>query len=931
MKIKTFTFLVGLLFCVQIFSQNIGDYRSVQSGKWEAIATWQVYTASGWVAATQYPGKTSGNYSVTISDGNTITVGNYSNGNNNGPALKVSYDIGDLEVLGQLTLNISMELNNTDYLLIDAGTVLWNQNNVYLKLKQNAEVKIINTGTGSCGNSTGINGYGFIGGSCSNQTSLEIGSITYTNCAGSGNAVAGTFCEVVEAGGTLNATPIASATNICLPNNSVTLTAPSNSNIKETKTYTWSMVSAPVGFTGFSNIDSSSITVNNLIAGAYVFKLKISITKSGKTFSAEGTVTVNVYQPVSSGTVNNINVCSKTNSNNTITLSGYVGTITKWQSSTSSNFTTGVVDIANTSNMLSLGANPSTNLYYRAVLTNGICTGYSAVASVQVSSTTFSGSGWSNDLPDISKKAIISSDFTLSSNITACSVEVNNNAKIIIPANKTLTIDGEVEVLSGNITVESDGSLIQVNSNAVNVGNITVKRKAKLKRNDYNYWGSPVSNQNLKAFSPETLDKRFYTYDEATDGFVTITPTTNNFIAGKGYAIRASATAPLSITDSLASKDYTFVGVPNNGNISYNLDKIGNGYNLVANPYPSNINLDKLYKDNENDITGTFYFWTNINPNPAMQYANYPTAGYYNNYATYNASGGVPPAHPLVTDTNEINKITPEAVIKPGQGFIVKATGNLTTGDGKLNFNNSQRTEVTNTKFLNARMANADNVSIDRYRLQLTTPLQLVNTVLVAYKEGSSLAYESSYDAKLLVESPDSFYTQLNQEKMIIQGRGYPMDISDVVQLGTTFYQPGEHTISLLTKEGVFAEGQPIYLKDKVTGQVINLQTQNYTFTVVDTNESSDRFEVAYVNSTLATDVIKNKEGIAIYKDGTDFVISANEKLKEFKIYDASGKLMGQKSLAQKEYRFSAQDLKSGLYIIDVLTANQRVSKKVIK
>ena len=157
------------------------------------------------------------------------------------------------------------------------------------------------------------------------------------------------------------------------------------------------------------------------------------------------------------------------------------------------------------------------------------------------------------------------------------------------------------------------------------------------------------------------------------------------------------------------------------------------------------------------------------------------------------------------------------------------------------------------------------------------------------------------------------------------------MDMSDVVQLGTTFYQPGEHTISLLTKEGIFAEGQPIYLKDKVTGQVINLQTQNYTFTVVDTNESSDRFEVAYVNSTLATDVIKNKEGIAIYKDGTDFVISANEKLKEFKIYDASGKLMGQKSLAQKEYRFSAQDLKSGLYIIDVLTANQRVSKKVIK
>lgn len=33
MKIKTFTFLVSL-FCVQIFSQNIGDFRSVMSGNW---------------------------------------------------------------------------------------------------------------------------------------------------------------------------------------------------------------------------------------------------------------------------------------------------------------------------------------------------------------------------------------------------------------------------------------------------------------------------------------------------------------------------------------------------------------------------------------------------------------------------------------------------------------------------------------------------------------------------------------------------------------------------------------------------------------------------------------------------------------------------------------------------------------------------------
>ena len=101
----------------------------------------------------------------------------------------------------------------------------------------------------------------------------------------------------------------------------------------------------------------------------------------------------------------------------------------------------------------------------------------------------------------------------------------------------------------------------------------------------------------------------------------------------------------------------------------------------------------------------------------------------------------------------------------------------------------------------------------------------------------------------------------------------------------------------------------------------------------------NERSKILLPGMTVSLKIAVNKLNNELYiplealfkKDGVDFVISANEKLKEFKIYDASGKLMGQKSLAQKEYRFSSQDLKSGLYIINVFTANQRVSKKVIK
>ena len=517
--------------------------------------------------------------------------------------------------------------------------------------------------------------------------------------------------------------------------------------------------------------------------------------------------------------------------------------------------------------------------------------------------------------------------------VTGTGVYVRNNLDVVTPAilkidaNKAITVYNNITSAGeANFIVESDGNLLQVNKSASNTGKITAKRNAKLKRLDYNYWGSPVSGQQLKAFSPGTLNSRFYIYQESNDSFVTVDPTTN-FETGKGYAIRASNTAPTSITDPLATKDWSFIGIPNNGDVSFTLLKssTGNGYNLVANPYPSNINLNQLYTSNNTDITGTFYFWTNINPNPAMQYANYPLPGYYNNYATYNLSGGNPPAHPTVTDATEVNKITPEAVIKPGQGFIVQATG---SGDGKLDFYNTHRVKDTNTKFFNNRMASSNEV-VDRYRVQLTTPLGLVNTILVAYKEGSTLDFEGNYDAKLLVESPDSFYSKIGVDKMIIQGRGYPLNNNDVVELGTTFYQSGTHTFSIESKEGVFANGQSIYLHDKLLGTYADLQQGDYAFSVTQ-GESKDRFEIVYKPSGVLSTDTTTKYGLRVYQSGDHYVVEADKAFKEVKVYDASGRLLSTIKSGKKQLMIEKNKLVDGFNLFSIIFADDIVNKKVI-
>jgi hypothetical protein len=663
---KTNFFSLAFLLLINfIYSQNIGDYRTRASGNWEGTNVWQVYTKSGWADTTQYPGLTLESYTVTIEEINAstphvITI-----------PVASTYSFGNLVVKGELTLNANLTLPTTSSLIIDAGTVLLNDKKVDLTLQANAQVNIINTGSGTCSGGSGINGYGIISSNCNNNNSLIIGTITYSNCAGNGNSFAGDFCKVNESGGTINAVPTASASTIChnpLLNNTVTLTAAANSNISN-KSYSWS-VDAPSGFIGITSTDTSSFVVNNLIPGTYVFRLKIT---SGS-YSAQGTVTVTVHHPTSPGTINSLNICSKYNTGNTLTLSGYFGTIVKWQSSTASDFSSNVTDIANTQDTLLLPDKLTTEMYYRAVLSNGSCSGFSAVASIKSLSTTYNGSGWSNGLPDTTKKVTFTNNFTLSSDITACSVEIQNNAQIVIPTGKNFTINGELELTSGTMTVESDANLVQINNDAQNIGNITVKRKAKMKRLDYTYWSSSVSGQNLKNFSSSTLDSRFYVYNESNDYFDGVfnyssypgftvanafplqNKTTYNFETAKGYAIRA----PNNYSTSEQTVDWTFTGVPNNGIITLPVQRNGNGFNLIGNPFPSNISFSQFYSANSSIIDPIAYFWTNVNPNPPIiQGSSYDGA----NYAIRNLTGGVGAVNSTIAPTDEI-------VV--GQGFIIK-------------------------------------------------------------------------------------------------------------------------------------------------------------------------------------------------------------------------------------------------------------------
>src|SRR5690606_17060503 len=100
------------------------------------------------------------------------------------------------------------------------------------------------------------------------------------------------------------------------------------------------------------------------------------------------------------------------------------------------------------------------------------------------------------------------------------------------------------------------------------------------------------------------------------------------------------------------------------------------------------------------------------------------------------------------------------------------------------------------------------------------------------------------FDSKAIGLGADAFYSLAGTEKVIIQGKA-AFQTDDVVTLGNRHFEGGTFTIALTQKEGLFADGQAVYLKDKLTGTQTNLQNGAYTFTS-DAGDFVDRFEITY-------------------------------------------------------------------------------------
>ncbi len=565
--------------------------------------------------------------------------------------------------------------------------------------------------------------------------------------------------------------------------------------------------------------------------------------------------------------------------------------------------------------------------YYRRAVQCGAGSAFISepVSVIAPDLNTFAGGVWSKGTPGPNSADILvvnGGTPVISSDARACGCEITSGGQITVMSGVTLQIDGRIDAGPGGLFFQDNASLIQTDPTAVNTGSIVYQRKTSpIAQFDYVYWSSPVQNQTLISVSPATLHDKFWRFNESAQAWG-LEAHTNIMAPGRGYIIRA----PQGHVGG-QPQNATFIGKPNNGNITTPIS-LGTGrFNLIGNPYPSAISIEEVYNANSDKIDGTFYYWTHHTPITGMQYS-------ATDYAVANMMGVV------LTSPSSVD---PNGHIAAGQSVMVKAKDGTSVGPSTLLFTNAMRRGGNvNDVFFRAAAPNPGSLdaSVQKNRVWLDLQnAQGFKQLMVGYVPNATMGYDDAYDGRQLAGTVLSFYSVAGSEQLAIQARPAPFDVNDEVPLGFSTTLAGTQTITMSRFDGAFVnENIAVLLEDTVLGVTHNLRTGSYSF-VSAAGSFPNRFILKYGMSDIGTSLNTHAPTMATVQDIIAFknsnnlhVASANAGIASVKVFDLSGRLLASQTAEKdgNEIVFDNPQWSSQVLVLQAVMADHSIMTKKI-
>ncbi|MFZ4550145.1 MAG: T9SS type A sorting domain-containing protein, partial [Bacteroidales bacterium] len=391
---------------------------------------------------------------------------------------------------------------------------------------------------------------------------------------------------------------------------------------------------------------------------------------------------------------------------------------------------------------------------------------------------------------------------------------------------------------------------------------------------------SPVSGQAISPqFSNPTgnVTDDFYKFDEGTYTWINSRSTgnvynpsfENNFVVGRGY-----------LAAYLADATKTFSGIMNSGSQFINInrtyaDLLTSGWNLVGNPYPSNIDWDAA--------TG----WTKTNSNNAIYVAK---------------SGG------WATYVDGVGTNGGSRYISVGQGFFVSA---INLGAGSLAMTNNVRVHNSATFFKNAKSQNLVRVEVSGNGY--------TDETVVRFVPGATVGFDGHYDAMKMFnfnENSTQIYTNSNM----------PLTINSLntetnkVDLGVRGRVAGKYSLKVTELNNI----DFVTLHDKKTGFYSNLKAKPYTY-YFEPGENEIRFELLFkpISETETENPVAS-----IYSYGKTIGVAIKDlEVGDIYIYNVAGQLVASEYKVSGTTEFSITV--AGIYLVKVMADKDLVFKKV--
>jgi hypothetical protein len=391
---------------------------------------------------------------------------------------------------------------------------------------------------------------------------------------------------------------------------------------------------------------------------------------------------------------------------------------------------------------------------------------------------------------------------TISSSITLRNLDINSGVVLEIANNGSLTALGTLTNSAGSagLVIESDatgtGSLIHNTDNVPATMQRYITGSTDLLSRYYHHVSIPLNNS---VQSSQFSGSYLFSFNQATQTWNQITQDNVSLNNNQGYMIFYPNT----------ETTYNFVGQLNNGAFvaSTTTDAIDE-YSLVPNPYPSAIDWDAATGWTKTNLLDAIWIW-----NPVAQ-----------NYAAYGTQAG----------TNGGSRY-----IAPGQAFFVKSSA----ASPVLSMNNNVRLHNAQAFF---------NTPINNQMLRVRAEANgFSDEAIVRFHADASLNYEANLDVDKLRgnEAAPQLFTLASDMR--------ELSINTVPFATETFVMPlafesgfeGEVVFSF-SELNSFEEGATIFLEDKTTGEMINLQEQQtYSFMHNQSNDP-DRFNLHFFGVT---------------------------------------------------------------------------------